>query len=50
MDELDAFEFVLAEQLHKTLTEVRAMPNTEYESFRAWYRVKAALREANGNR
>lgn len=34
-------DFVLADRLHKTLAEVRAMPNIEYLSWIAYLRLEA---------
>ena len=34
-------EYVLADRLHKTLGEVRAMPHTEYLSWIAYLRLEA---------
>lgn len=30
----------LGEVLHKTLEEIRAMPVDDFESWRAWFRIK----------
>lgn len=43
--DLDAYDFVLAERLHKTLGEVRAMPNSEIVVWRAWDTYRNAMRE-----
>jgi hypothetical protein len=34
---LDPLDFILAENLHKTLDEVRAMSNAEHVEWRAFY-------------
>lgn len=34
--EMDAFDFILAERLGKTLAEVGAMSNHEYLRWKAW--------------
>jgi hypothetical protein len=43
MGEVDIFPFLLAEKLGMTLGEVRAMPNAEYEEWRAYHEVTQAL-------
>lgn len=44
-NEVDAFDFVLAEALGMSLTEVRALPNTEHEEWRAFYEWRRAMQE-----
>ena len=40
---MDTFEFVLALDLGKTLTELSAMPQREYIAWRAYYTYRAAM-------
>ncbi len=42
---LDAFDFILAERLGKTLTEVRDMPNAEHIQWRAFFKYRKAMAE-----
>lgn len=35
----------IAEKLHKTLGEVRAMPNVEYQRWIVWFARKAQMQE-----
>lgn len=39
----EAFDFYLAERLHKTVAEIRAMPADEYGGWADWFEVKNAL-------
>jgi hypothetical protein len=43
--DLDPFDFVLAEKLHKTLAEIGAMSNHEYLRWRAWQVYQAAMED-----
>lgn len=43
--EIDAFPFILARDLGMTLAAVRAMPNTEYAEWVAYYRVERRVRK-----
>lgn len=40
---LDSFDFTLAQDLSRTLGEVRAMPNSEVVEWRAYYRYHTAM-------
>jgi len=42
---MDAFDFVLAENLHLTLAQVGQMSNHEYLRWRAFYVYRNAMRE-----
>lgn len=39
-------DFVLAEALHKSLGEIRAMPNSEHVEWLAFFAVRKAQQEA----
>lgn len=41
--DVDAFPFILAQDLGMTLGEVRAMPNTEYVEWVAFYHVRRRI-------
>jgi len=43
--QLDPFDFVLAEALGLSLSEVRALPNAEHVEWRAFYKYREAMRE-----
>lgn len=47
LGEADAFEFVLAKDLGKTLGEVRAMPNSEYVEWQCYHEARRAYEEVN---
>jgi hypothetical protein len=47
MGERSDFDFVLAETLGKTLGEIRATPNIEIVEWRAFYKYRAAMKEAH---
>lgn len=47
-DEVDAFDFVLAQDLKLTLGQVRALPNSEVVEWRAFYEYRAAMMEHEG--
>jgi hypothetical protein len=44
-EEMDPFDFVLAERLHLTLAQVGAMSNNEYLRWRAFYVYRDAMAE-----
>jgi hypothetical protein len=44
-DDMDQFDFVLAEHLHKSLEEVGALSNNEVLRWRAWFNYRAAKAE-----
>ncbi len=46
--EINMFSYYLAEKLGKTVGEVEDMPFVEYDRWRAFYTVKAALDSRNG--
>lgn len=39
------FDFFLAEKLHKTVGEIRAMPAMEWHTWAVWFAMKAQARE-----
>jgi hypothetical protein len=41
--EAEAFLYVLAERLHKTVAELRLLPNTELQGWQSYFTVKQAL-------
>jgi hypothetical protein len=43
--ELDVYDFLLAERLHKTLAEVGAMSNSEYLRWKAFDVYRNAMKE-----
>lgn len=45
MGDLDAFPFILARDLGMTLAAVRAMPNTEYAEWAAFYQVERRVQK-----
>lgn len=49
-DELDAFQFVLALDLGKTLAELDAMSFDEYLHWQAFYTYRAAMRDLEAKR
>jgi len=42
---LDPMDFVLAEKLHKSLAEVRAMPNAEIVQWRAFFHYRSEMQK-----
>lgn len=42
---MDTFQFVLAQDLGKTLDELDAMPRREYLAWRAYYTWRASMQE-----
>lgn len=46
---MDAFDFVLAEALGKSLQEIRDMPNTDYLQWQAFYVYRNAQQKLNRN-
>lgn len=46
--EFDAFVYVLAEKLHKTVGEIEQMPHAEYVRWQAYFTAQNAIREAHG--
>lgn len=47
LGELDATDFILAENLGKTLVEIGDMPNSEVVAWRAWLKYRAAMSDLN---
>lgn len=45
LGELDAIDFMLAQDLGMSLGDVRALPNSEVEEWRGWYQVRAQQAE-----
>jgi hypothetical protein len=43
--ELDAFPFILARDLGMRLSDVRAMPNSEYAEWAAFYHVERRVKK-----
>lgn len=43
LGEVDTIDFLLAEALGKSLSEVRAMPNAEVVEWRAFYRYRTEM-------
>jgi hypothetical protein len=44
-EELDPFDFVLAETLHMTLADMDRMSNREYVAWRAFHNWRAEMRK-----
>lgn len=42
---LDTIDFVLAEKLGKSLNEIRSLPASEVEEWRAFYAYRSAMQE-----
>lgn len=42
---VDGFLYVLAERLHKTVAELRALPNRELVEWQSYFKAQAAIRE-----
>lgn len=42
-DQIDGFTYFLAHELHKTVTEVEAMPAVEYMRWSAYFTAKRAV-------
>lgn len=39
----DTFDYLLADRLHKTVAELEAIPNAEYETWRQYLNVRGVL-------
>lgn len=50
LGEYDAVDFVLAETMGKTLSEVRALPNAEITEWRAFLKYRNAMEELAAKR
>jgi hypothetical protein len=48
LGDLSPMDFVLAETLGKSLGEVRAMPQSEFAEWEAFYKYRRAQEEASG--
>ena len=45
LEEIDSFDYVLAESLGKHLHEIRALPNSEVVEWRAFFTYRQAMEE-----
>jgi hypothetical protein len=45
LEEIDVLDFLLAQDLGMSLTQVRALPNTEHVEWRAFYEYRAAMQD-----
>lgn len=49
-DRVDAFAYLLAEKLGKTLGELAEMPHAEYTGWKSFHKVRAQQEELNAKR